>query len=99
MLPIVIYSDNNGDNKSINGNLKSIDKNRESSKNNPLSGERRSMTILGDSLSNGINEKGLSHKHIVKVVNKPGATSERILNEMMKNQVKNGTFSYPCRHE
>ena len=99
MLPIAIYSDNNGDNKSINDNLKSIDKNRESSKNNPLSGERRSMTILGDSLSNDINEKGLSHKHIVKVANKPGATSERILNEMMKNQVKNGTFSYPCRHE
>ena len=30
---------------------------------------------------NSINEKGLSHKHRVKVVNKPGATSERILEE------------------
>ena len=31
---------------------------------------------------NGINEKRLSHKHKVKVVNKPGATSERILDEI-----------------
>ena len=40
------------------------------------------MTILGKSLLNGINDKGLSHKHRVKVVNKPGATSERILEEI-----------------
>ena len=40
------------------------------------------MTILGKSLLNGINEKGLSHKHRVKVFNKPGATSERILEEI-----------------
>ena len=37
---------------------------------------------MGDSLLNGINEKGLSHKHRVKVVNKPGATSEKILDEI-----------------
>ena len=43
---------------------------------------RKSVTILGDSLLNGINEKGLSHKHRVKVVNKPGAPSERILEEI-----------------
>ena len=30
---------------------------------------------------NDINEKGLSHKHRVKVVNNPGATSERILDQ------------------
>ena len=44
--------------------------------------ERKSVTILGDSLLNGISEKGLSHKHIVKVVNKPGATSEGILDKI-----------------
>ena len=31
---------------------------------------------------NGVKEKGLSHKHRVKVVNKPEATSERILDEI-----------------
>ena len=31
---------------------------------------------------NGINEKGFSRKHTVKAVNKPGATSERILDEI-----------------
>ena len=31
---------------------------------------------------NGINEQRLSHKHRVKVFNKPGATSERILEEI-----------------
>ena len=37
---------------------------------------------MEDSLLNGINETGLSHKHRVKVLRKPGATSERILDEI-----------------
>ena len=35
---------------------------------------------MGESLLNGINEKGFSRKHTA--VNKPGATSERILDEI-----------------
>ena len=32
----------------------------------------KKVIILGDSLLNGINEKSLSKKHNVKIVNKPG---------------------------
>ena len=34
---------------------------------------------MGDSLSNSIHDKGLSHKHCFKVANKPGAACEIIL--------------------
>ena len=44
--------------------------------------------LLNDSLLNGINEKGLSKKHNVKVVNKPGATSERLLLQDLDNLIK-----------
>ena len=46
------------------------------------------VVILRDSLLNGINEKGLSKKHNVKIVNKPGATSERLLLENLDNLIK-----------
>ena len=81
-MPTVTYSNKNNDNPNINDSSKSINKDRHSSKNNPLTDERKSVTILGDSLLNGINEQRLSHKHRVKVFNKPGATSERILEEI-----------------
>ena len=38
--------------------------------------DRKKKIILEDSLLNRINEKGLSKKHNVKIVNKPEATSE-----------------------
>ena len=44
--------------------------------------------LLNDSLLNGINEKGLSKKHNVRIVNKPGATSERLLLEDLDNLIK-----------
>ena len=42
------------------------------------------MKILatGDSVLNGVNEKGLSKSHNVKVKNYPGATSEDILDKI-----------------
>ena len=42
------------------------------------------MKILatGDSMLNGVNEKGLSKSHNVKVKNYPGATSEDILDKI-----------------
>ena len=49
--PIAMYSDNNDDNENINDSLKSRNKNRLSSKNNPQTYERKTVTILGDSLS------------------------------------------------
>ena len=42
---------------------KSRNENSQSSKNNLLTDERKSITILGDSLLNEINEKGLSHRN------------------------------------
>ena len=38
--------------------------------------------MVGHSLLNDMNENGLSHKHTVKVVNKPEPASEKIFNEL-----------------
>ena len=51
-------------------------------------GDRKKAIILGDSLLNGINEKCLSKKHNVKIVNKPGATSECLLLQELDNLIK-----------
>ena len=50
--------------------------------------DRKKVIIFRDSLLNGINEKGLSKKHNVKIVNKPGVTSERLLLEDLDNLIK-----------
>ena len=46
------------------------------------------VIILGDSLLNGINKKGLSKKHNLKIVNRAGATTERLLLEDLDNLIK-----------
>ena len=61
--------------------------------NNIDKGDRKKKIIPGDSLLNGINEKGLSEKHNVKIVNKPGATSKRLLFEELNNLIKYQTES------
>ena len=38
--------------------------------------------MTGDSMLNGVNEKGLSKSHNVKVKNYPGAASEEILDKI-----------------
>ena len=40
---------------------------------------RKKIVVTGDSMLNGVNEKGLSKSHNVKVNNYPGATREDIL--------------------
>ena len=40
------------------------------------------IVVTGDSMLNGVNEKGLSKLHNVKVKNYPGATSEDILDKI-----------------
>ena len=50
--------------------------------------KKRSIIIVGDSLMNGINEKGLSKNHSVKVNNIPGGTSDVIL-QKLDNFLKN----------
>ena len=40
------------------------------------------MELTGDSMVNGISEKGLSVNHKVKIVNFPGGASEKILEKL-----------------
>ena len=44
--------------------------------------KKRKIIIAGDSLLNGINEKGLSKNHSLKVNNIPGGTSDVILDKL-----------------
>ena len=42
----------------------------------------KKIVLTGDSMVNGISEKGLSVNHKVKIVNFPGGTSEKILEKL-----------------
>ena len=44
--------------------------------------KKRKVVVTGDSLLNGISEKGLSRDHQVTVKNFPGGTSEKVLEEI-----------------
>ena len=44
--------------------------------------ERKDVTMVEHTLLNYINDMGWSRKHTVKAVNKPGATSEKIFDEL-----------------
>ena len=86
--PVATYSNINCDNKILNHELTEAIKNKTLPNNNIGKGDRKKVIILGDSLLNGINEKVLSKKHNVKIANKPGATSERLLLEELDNLIK-----------
>ena len=75
MPPVEAYSNVNRDNKVLNHESTEEIKNKTLPNDNIDKGDRKKVIILGDSLLNDINEKRLSKKHNVKVVNKPGATS------------------------
>ena len=47
----------------------------------PLS-RKKKILLTGDSLVNGISEKGLSVNRTVKIVNLPGSASEQILKKV-----------------
>ena len=67
--------DNNGkNNKSTH--------NKVSSQGNGESNDRKKVVVTGDSLLNGINERGLSRPHKVNIQNFPGGASETILEEL-----------------
>ena len=88
MSPIAAYSDINCDNKILNNDSTELVKNKTLPNDNIGKGDMKKVIILGDSLLNGINEKGLNKRHNVKIVNKPGATSERLLLEDLDNLIK-----------
>ena len=50
--------------------------------NNEEKQEKKKIVVTGDSMLNGVNEKGLSKSRNVKVKNYPGATSEDILDKV-----------------
>ena len=52
--------------------------NENNSEENKGDVKRLHVTIVGDSLLNGIDENGLSRHHVVKVKNHPGANMEDI---------------------
>ena len=50
--------------------------------NNEEKQEKKKIVVTGDSMLNGVNEKGLSKLHNVKIKNYPGASSEDILDKV-----------------
>ena len=84
MSHVATYSNTNCDN---NESTEAI-KNKKLPNNNIDKVERKIVIILGDSLLIVINEKGISKKHNVRIVTKPGATSERLLLEELDNFIK-----------
>ena len=66
MSPVATYSNINCDNKILNDESTEAVKNKTLPNDNIGKGDRKKVTILGDSLLNGINEKGLSKKHNAK---------------------------------
>ena len=88
MSPVATYSNINCDNKVLNHESAEAIKNKTLPNDNIDNGNSKKVIILGDSLLNGINEKGLSKKHSLKIVNKSGATSERLLLEELDILIK-----------
>ena len=88
MSPKATYSNINCDIKILNNESTKVVENKTLPNDNIGKGDRKKVIILGDSLLNGINEKGLSKRHNLKIVNKPGATSERLLLEDLDNLIK-----------
>ena len=68
-----------GDN---NGKNSKSTHDKTSSQGNGERNDKKKAVVTGDSLLNGINERGLSKPHKVNVQNFPGGTSETILGEL-----------------
>ena len=79
MSPVAACSGVDCENKVLNSESAEVVKNGSLPNDNIGKGDRKKVIILGDSLLNGINEKGLRHN--AKIVNKPGATNKRLLLE------------------
>ena len=88
MLPVAACSGVDSEKKVLNSKSAEVVKNGSLPNDNIGKGDRKKVIILGDSLLNGINEKGLSKRHDVKIVDKPGTTSERLLLEDLHNLIK-----------
>ena len=85
MSPVAACSGVDCENRVLNSESAEVVKNGSLPNDNIGKCDRKKVIILGDSLLNSINEKGLSKRHSVKIVNKPGTTSERLLLEGLGN--------------
>ena len=56
-------------------------RNKKETQTKPLS-KKKKIVLTRDSMINGISKKGFSINHNVKIVNFPGGTSEKILEEL-----------------
>ena len=64
----------------VNSSPSSNSKQKIETQTEPLS--MKKIVLTGDSMVNGISEKGLSVNHKVKIVNFPGGTSKKILEKL-----------------
>ena len=60
---------------------------KETAIENEKSAKKSRIIIIGDSLLNSINEKGLSKINAVKIKSFPGGTTETILEEVEKQGI------------
>ena len=58
---------------------------------------RKKIVVTGDSMLNGVNEKGLSMSHNAKVKNYPGPTTGGILDKFIKSETR--LFISACRNQ
>ena len=58
---------------------------------------RKRNFFFGDSMLHGVNEKGLSKSHNVKVKNYPSAASETSLKRFIKSETR--LFISACRNQ
>ena len=64
----------------VNSSPSSNSKQKIETQTEPLS--MKKIVLTGDSMVNGISEKGLSVNHKIKIINFPGGTSEKILEKL-----------------
>ena len=88
MSPVAACSGVDCENKVLNSESAEVVKNGSLPNDNIGKADRKKVIILGDFLLNDTKEKGLSKRHNVKIVNKPGTTSERLLLEDLDNLIK-----------
>ena len=83
-----LFNASHNDKKSLqkdddnNGKNSKSTHDKTSSQGNGERNDKKKVVVTGDSLLNGINERGLSKPHKVNVQNVPGGTSETILKEL-----------------
>ena len=64
------------------GNSSPSSNSKQNIENQTEPSSKKKIVLTGDSMVNGISEKGLSVNHKIKIINFPGGTSEKILEKL-----------------